>query len=84
MHSTENVTKQQTCVEEIYWMSFSFIYSGGAQMNRKLLEARPLKYTIDILLQVWFHLMGYVVHVYWLEVNQIDLVPYHLCDLTCK
>lgn len=41
-------------------------------MNRKLLEARPLKHTIDILLQVWFHLMGYVVHVYWLEVSKPD------------
>lgn len=41
-------------------------------MNRKLLEARPLKYTIDILLQVWFHLMAYVVHVYWLEVSKTD------------
>lgn len=41
-------------------------------MNRKLLEAKPLKYTIDILLQVWFHLMGYVVHVYWLQVSKSD------------
>ena len=53
-------------------MSFSFICSDGAQMNRKLLEAKPLKYTIDILLQVLFHLMGYVVHVYWLEVSKPD------------
>ena len=46
---------------------FSFICSGGATMNRKLSEVKPLKYPIGILLQVWFHLMGYVVHVYWLE-----------------
>lgn len=41
-------------------------------MNRKLLEARPLKYTIDILLVDWFHLMGYVGHVYWFEVSKPD------------
>lgn len=53
-------------------MSFSFIYSSGAKTNRTLLEAWPLKHTTDILLQVWFHVMGYVVHVYWLEVSKPD------------
>lgn len=41
-------------------------------MNRKLLQAKPLQYTIDILLQVWFHLMGYVVRVYWLDASKPD------------
>lgn len=59
--------------KEIYCVEFCFfIYSGGAQMNMKLLAARPLKYATDILLQVWFHLMGYVVRVYWLEVSKPD------------
>lgn len=33
-------------------------------MNWKLLQAGPLKYAIDILLKVWFHLMGYVVDMF--------------------
>lgn len=53
-------------------MSFYFIYSDGAQMNKKLLEAWPRKYTIYILLLDWFHLMGYVGHVYWFEVSKQD------------
>lgn len=56
--ATENVTKQQTGLEEIYFKSFYFIYSDDTQMNRKLLESWPLEYTIDILLRTWFHLMG--------------------------